>query len=164
LCRAPRPSVALPNQDVQRWADTAFSDYLAALSGTDARLQVPLIDALITRLNTNCAALRPSKARSISHPYGAAIRRRFEKRPAAYVMFAGDQVGPNVLATGVEARCDRVPRRHQHLLGDGKTGAAQAGLRRHHQLRNAGDRQPARYVPVAALGALTYMADQDAGR
>lgn len=116
-----------------------------------------MIDALIERLREECAVLKTVEGGvDLANLMEGQFAVPFEKRPAAFVMFGGDQAGRNEMATDEVVQIVTELATVTICLGDGRTGAAQAAKDAITAVKNAVRDCLMGFVPEAEMGALHY--------
>lgn len=120
-----------------------------------------MIDAVIQRLKQHCPTLKTVEgavdlAALMEHQFGVP----FDKRPAAYPMFAGDQVGRNEAATQEVVQMITELATVTVCVGDGRTGGSQAAEDAIMAVRNAIRDCLMGWTPEPGLGALHYRGTQ----
>jgi hypothetical protein len=120
-----------------------------------------MIDAIIGRLQNHCPTLKTVQgavdlAGLMEHQFAVP----FEKRPAAYPMFAGDQVGRNEAAAYQVVQTVTEQAVITLCVGDGSTGGSQAGKDAIVTVRDAVRDCLMGWVPEAERGALHYRGTQ----
>ena len=120
-----------------------------------------MIDAIIDRLKTDCPALKTVEgvvdlAALMEHQFAVP----FEKRPAAYPMFAGDQVGANQAASYQVVQTVTELAVVTLCVGDGRTGGSQAGKDAIVTVRDAVRDCLMGWIPETERGALHYRGTQ----
>lgn len=116
-----------------------------------------MIDVLIQQLTEECDALKSVEgavdlANLMEHQFAVP----FAKRPAAFVMFGGDQVGKNEMSTDEVVQVVTELATVTVCLGDATTGAAQAARDAITTVRDAVRDCLMGFVPEAERGALHY--------
>lgn len=120
-----------------------------------------MIAVLIEQLTNECPALKSvDGAVDLAGLMEAQFAVPFEKRPAAWVMFGGDQVGKNEMATDEVVQVVTELATVTVCLGDGKTGAKQAATDAIMTVRNAVLACLLGFIPEAERGALNYRGTQ----
>ena len=116
-----------------------------------------MIDALIERLRDECPELITVEGGvDLANLMEGQFTVSFEKRPAAFVMFGGDQAGRNEMATDEVVQIVTELATVTICLGDGRTGAAQAAKDAITTVKNAVRDCLMGFVPEAEMGALQY--------
>lgn len=116
-----------------------------------------MIDALIERLREECPELKTVEGGvDLANLMEGQFTVPFEKRPAAFVMFGGDQVGRNEMATDEVVQVVTELATVTICLGDGRTGAAQAAKDAITTVKNAVRDCLLGFAPEPERGALHY--------
>ena len=112
---------------------------------------------MIQQLQDHCPALKTVEGGvDLANLMESQFAVPFEKRPAGFVMFGGDQVGKNDMATDEVVQIVTELASVTVCLGDGKTGAAQAGRDAITEVKNAVRGCLMGFVPEPEMGALHY--------
>ena len=116
-----------------------------------------MIDAIIQRLEQQCPTLKTVEgAVDLSNLMGSQFAVIFETRPAAFVMFGGDNAGKNEMGTDEVVQVLTETATIAICVGDGKTGAKQVAEDAIMTVRNAVLVCLLGFVPEAQRGALQY--------
>ncbi len=116
-----------------------------------------MIDVLTQRLKDECTALKTVEGGvDLANLMESQFAVPFEKRPAGFVMFGGDQAGKNELATDEVVQVVTELVSVTVCLGDGRTGAAQAGQDAITFVKDAVRDCLMGFVPEPEKGALHY--------
>lgn len=116
-----------------------------------------MIEALIERLGNECPELKTVEGGvDLANLMEGQFSVSFDKRPAAFVMFGGDQVGKNEMATDEVVQIVTELATVTICLGDGRIGAAQAAKDAITIVKNAVRDCLLGFVPEPERGALHY--------
>lgn len=116
-----------------------------------------MIEALIQRLKDECAELKTVEGGvDLANLMEGQFAVPLDKRPAAFVMFGGDQAGKNEMATDEVVQIVTELATVTICLGDGRTGAAQAAKDAITTVKNAVRDCLMGFVPEPEMGALHY--------
>lgn len=116
-----------------------------------------MIDLLIQRLKDDCVALKTVEAGvDLANLMEGNFSVPFHTRPAAFVMFGGDQAGKNEMSTDEVVQVVTEVATVTICLGDGTPGATQAAKDTITTVKNAVRDCLMGFVPEPELGALHY--------
>lgn len=116
-----------------------------------------MIDVLIQQLTQNCAALKTVEgAVDLAGLMESQLAVAFAKRPAAFVMFAGDNAGKNEMSTDEVVQVVTELASITVCLGDGATGASQAAKDAITTVKDAVRDCLLGFIPEPMRGALQY--------